>query len=66
MHGVAIRRAALATSDITEMMHFVASDTRLVMWCFTAYYALGCSSNKGLGRAVGCYAEIILKLLPPR
>ena len=27
MHGVAIRRVPLATSDITEMMHFVASDT---------------------------------------
>ena len=43
MHGVAIRRVPLATSDITEMMHFVASDTRLVGWCFTVHGVLGYS-----------------------
>jgi len=36
VYGVAIRRVALTTSDITEMMHFVASGTRLVVWCSTA------------------------------
>ena len=43
MHAVAIRRVSLATSDITKMMHFVASDTRLVRWCFTAHGVLGYS-----------------------
>ena len=43
MHGVAVRRVSFAMSDITEMLHFVASDTRLVGWCFTAHYVLGCS-----------------------
>jgi len=36
VYGIAIMRVALTTSDITEMMHFVVSGTRLVMWCFTA------------------------------
>jgi len=66
MHGVAIRRVALATSDITEMVHFVASDTHLVRWCLTAYYVPDYSLNRGLDRAAGYYTEIMLKLPPPR
>ena len=65
MHGVAIRRVALATSDITEMVYFVASDTRLVEWCSRACYVLDYSSNRRLGRAAG-YIEITLKLPQPR
>ena len=42
LHGVAVRRVPFATSDIREMMHLVASDTRQVGWCFTAHYVLGC------------------------
>jgi len=37
MHGIAMRKVAFATSDITEMVRFVASDTRLVRWCSRAY-----------------------------
>jgi len=66
MHDVAIRRVALTTSDITEMIHFVTSDIRLVMRCFTAYYVLDYSSNRGLGRAAGYYTEKTLKLPQPR
>jgi len=66
MHGVAIRRVALATSDITEMVYFVASDTRLVGWCSRACYVLDYSSNRRLGRAAGYYTEITLKLPQPR
>ena len=43
MHGVAVRRVPFAMSDITEMMHFVASETRLVRWCFPAHGVLGYS-----------------------
>ena len=66
LHGVAIRRVALATSDITKMVNFVASDTRLVRWCFAAYYVLDYSLNRRLGRATGYYIEKTLKLPQPR
>ena len=66
MHGVAIRRVPLATSDITEMMHFVASDTRLVRWCFTAHYVLGYSNPDDNTCRVGCYIEVTLELPSPR
>ena len=35
-HGAAVRRVPLETSDITEMVHFAALDTRLVGWCSRA------------------------------
>jgi len=66
MNGVAIRRVALATSDIREMVYFVASDTRLVGWCSRAYYVLDYSLNRGLGRATGYYTKKTLKLPRPR
>ena len=66
MHGVAIRRVPLATSDVTEMVHFVASDTRLVRWCSRVYYVLDYSLNRRLSRATGYYTEITLKLPQPR
>ena len=62
MHGVAIRRVPLAMSDIAEMMHFVASDTLLVRWCFTTHCVLACSLSKGLSCAAGYYIEITFKL----
>jgi len=66
MHGMAMRRVALATSDITETVYFVASDTRLVEWCSRACYVLDYSLSKRLGRATGCYIEMTLKLSQPR
>jgi len=66
MHGVAIRKVPLATSDITEMVHFAASDTRLVRWFSRAYYMLDYSLNRRLSRATGYYTEIMLKLPQPR
>ena len=61
-HGVAIRRVAPVTSDITETVYFVASDTRLVGWYSRACYVLDYSLNRILGRAAGYYIEITLKL----
>jgi len=66
MHGVAIRRLPLATSDVTEMVHFFASDTRLVRWCSRVYYMLDYSLNRRLSRTTGYYTEITLKLSQPR
>jgi len=66
MHGVAMRRVALATSDITKMVYFVASDTRLVAWCSRACYVLDYSLNRRLGRATGYYIEMTLKLPQPK
>jgi len=66
MHGVAERNVALAISDITETVYFVASDTRLVGWCSRACYVLGYTLNRRLGRATGCYIEMTLKLPQPR
>ena len=66
MHGVAMRRVALATSDITETVYFVASDTRLVGWCSRACYVLDYSLNRRLGCATGYYIEMTLKLPQPR
>ena len=66
MHGVAKRRVALATSDITETVYFVASDTRLVKWCSRACYVLEYSLNRRLGRATGYYIEMTLKLPQPK
>ena len=66
MHGVAMRRVALATSDITETVYFVAPDTRLVGWCSRAYYVLDYSLNRRLRRATGYYIEMTLKLPQPR
>jgi len=66
MHDVAIRRVALATSDITEMVYFVASDTRLVEWCSRACYVLDYSINRRLGRAAGYYIDMTLQLAQPR
>ena len=65
-HQRTIRKVPLATSDITEMVHFVASDTHLVRWCLTAYYVPDYSLNRGLDRAAGDYTAIMLKLPPPR
>jgi len=62
MHGVAMRRVALATSDITETVYFVPSDTRLAGWRFRAYYVLDYSLNRRLSRATGYYIEMMLKL----
>jgi len=50
------------TSDITETVYFVASDTRLVGWYSRACYVLDYSLNRILGRAAGYYIEITLKL----
>jgi len=66
MHGVAERKVALATSDITETVYCVASDTRLVGWCSRACYVLGYTLNTRLGRATRCYIEMTLKLPQPR
>ena len=66
MHGVAIRRVPLTTSNVTEMVHFVASDTRVVRGCSKAYYVLDYSLNKRLSRATGYYTEITFKLPQPR
>jgi len=66
MLGVAIRKVTLATSDVTEMVHFVASDTRLVRWCSRAYYVLDYSLNRRRSRATGYYIEITFKLPQPR
>ena len=66
MHGVAMRRVALATSDITETVYFVASDTRLVGWCSRMCYVLDYSLNRKLGRTTGYYIEVTLKLPQPR
>jgi len=66
MHGVAIRKVALATSDITEMVHFVAFDTRLVRWCSRTYYVLDYFLNRRLSRVTGYYTERTLKLPQPR
>jgi len=66
MCGVAIRKEPLATSDITEMVHFVASDTRIVRWCSRVCYVLDYSWNRRLSRATGYYTEITLKLPQPR
>ena len=65
-HGVAERKVALATSDITETVYFVASDTRLVGWCSGACYVLGYTLNRRLGRVTGCYIEMMLKSPQPR
>ena len=48
MHGAAIRRVPLATSDIIEMVHFAAPDTRLVGWCSRACRVLAYSFSRGL------------------
>ena len=64
MHGVAIRKVALTTSDVIDMVHFAAPDTRLVRWCSMAYCVLACSLSRGLSRAAGYYTEIMLKLPP--
>jgi len=66
MHGVAGRKVAPATSDITEMMYFVASDTRFVRWHSRACYVLGYTLNRRFGRIAGCYIEMTLKLPQPR
>ena len=47
MHGVAIRKVPLTTSDVIEMVHFAAPDTRLVRWCSRAYCVLACSLSRG-------------------
>jgi len=61
MHGAAIRRVPLATSDITEMVHFAAPDTPLARWCSRAYCMLAFSLSRGLSRATGYYTEMTLK-----
>jgi len=66
MHGVAMRKVALVTIDITETVYFVASDTRLVGWCSRACYVLDYSLNRRLGRVTGYYIEMTLKLPQPR
>jgi len=66
MPGVAVRKVALAVGDITEMVHFVASDTRPVRWFFRAYYVLDYSLNRKLSHATGSYTEIMRKLPQPR
>ena len=66
MHGVAIRRVALVTSDITETVYFVASDNRLVGWWSRTCYVLDYSLNRRLGRTAGYYIEMTLKLPQPR
>ena len=63
MHGVVGRKVAPATSDIIEMMYFVASDTRFVGWRSKARYVLGYTLNKRFGRITGCYIEMTLKSL---
>ena len=52
----------LATSDVTEMVHFVASDTRLVRWCSRVYYVLDYSLNKRLSRATGERKNLAIKV----
>ena len=66
MLGVTMRKVPLATSDVTKMVHFVASDTRLVRWCSRAYYVLDYSLNKRLSRGTGYYTEVTFKLPQPR
>jgi len=66
MYGAAIRKEPLATSDITKMVHFAASDTRIVRWCPRVCYVLDYSLNRRLSRANGYYTEIMLKLSQPR
>ena len=66
MDGVAISKEPFATSDITKMVHFVASDTRIVRWCCRVYYVLDYSLNRRLSRATGYYTERTLKLPQPR
>ena len=58
MHGVAKRKVAPATSDITEMVYLVASDTRLVRWRSRACYVLGYTLNRRFGRVTACYIEM--------
>jgi len=58
---MAWQRGGVTTSDITEMVYFVASDTRLVGWCSRVCYALGYTLSRRLGRATGCYIEMTLK-----
>jgi len=62
MHGVAVRKVALATSDITEAVYCVTPDTRLVGGCSRACYVLGYTLNRRLGRVTGYYIEMTLKL----
>ena len=64
MHGVAIRKVTLTTSDVIEMVRFAAPDTRLIKWCSKAYCMLAYSLSRELSRATGYYAEITLKLPP--
>jgi len=64
MHGVAVRKMPLTTSDVIENVHFAAPDTRLVRWCSRAYCVLAYSFSRGLSRATGYHAEITLKLSP--
>jgi len=66
MHGAAIRKVPLATSDIIEMVHFAAPDTHLVRWCSRAYCVLAYSLSRGLSHTTGYYTEIMLKLPQPR
>ena len=66
MHGVAIRKVPLTTSDVTEMVHFATPDTCLVRWCSRAYCVLACSLSRGLSRAAGYNTEIRFKLPKPR
>jgi len=65
MHGETVRKVAPATSDITGMIYFVASDTRFVGWRSRACYVLGYTLNRRLSR-VTVYKEMALKLLQPR
>ena len=66
MHGVAIRKVPPTTSDIIEMVHVAAPDTRLVRWRSRAYCVLACSLSRGLGRAADYYIEMMFKLPQPR
>jgi len=66
MHGMVGRKVAPATSDITEMMYFVAFDTRFVGWRSRAHYVLGYTLNRRFGRITECYMEMTLKSLQPR
>ena len=65
MHGLVGRKVAPATSDITEMMYFVASDTHFVRWRSRARYVLDYTLNRRFGRITGCYIEMTLKLPQP-
>jgi len=49
MHGAATRKVAPATSDITEVMYFAASDTHFVGWRSRACYVLGYTLNRRFG-----------------